>query len=71
MNEVLAAALTGLIRASVQSFIDWQHRRARDAEWKPTAQDVEDFIKELQADTPEALKAKVAASLGIPWPPPQ
>lgn len=70
MNELIAAAVTGLIRATVTEFTAWQAQRARDAAWKPSPQDVDAFMAQVAADSPEALKARVAASLGITWPPP-
>jgi len=69
MNQLIGIAIDGLVRATLTQFIQWQAQRARDATWKPSENDVEDFLAEIQQDTPEALKAKVAASLGIPWPP--
>lgn len=71
MNEILTAATVGLIRAVVTEYTEWQAKRARDAAWKPSQADVDAFMAKIAADSPEALKAKVAASLGIPWPPPQ
>lgn len=69
MNEIIAAAATGLIRTAVTQFNEWQVQRARDAAWKPSQEDVEAFMAQIAAHTPQALKAKVAASLGIVWPP--
>jgi len=70
MNPLLVAAISAMIRASVTEFSAWQERRSREADWKPSAKDVDDFMAQIESDTPEALKAKVAYSLGIPWPPP-
>ena len=69
MSALVTAAIHGLIKASILEFTEWQKRKAQATDWKPSPKDVEDFIAEIQADTPEALKAKVAASLGLPWPP--
>lgn len=70
MSPILEAAAVGLIRTAVTEYVAWQTRRAQAADWKPSPQDVDDFLAEIAADTPEALKAKVAASLGLQWPPP-
>lgn len=36
--------------------------------WKPTTQDVEDFLAVVQAASPEAIKAAAAKRLGVTWP---
>lgn len=69
MSPAMAAILAGLIRLSVTEFLAWRERRARDAAWVPSDADVDAFLEEISGDTPEKLKAKVAAELGIPWPP--
>lgn len=65
----MAAIVAGLIKASITEFLAWRERKARDAAWVPSEADVDAFLAEIEGDTPEKLKAKVAASLGIPWPP--
>ena len=70
MTPLIQAAVTGLISASLREFVAWQSKRAQDASWKPSEKDVEDFLAEVSADTPEAVKARVAAALGVPWPNP-
>lgn len=70
MNPVIEAATVGLIRVALTEFINWTTRKARPEGWVPTAEDVEAFLSQVEHDTPEALKAKVAADLGVPWPPP-
>lgn len=71
MTALIQAGVSGLIQVILNEFILWQQRKARAADWKPSEQDVTEFLSEIASDTPEALKAKVAASLGIPWPPAQ
>lgn len=69
MDPIIGAAVSSLISALLQQFIEWQKQRAQVAGWKPSQQDVADFLAQVEADTPEAVKARVAAALGIPWPP--
>ena len=70
MSVLVQSAVTGLISAALREFVAWQAKRAQDASWKPSDKDVEDFLAQIDADTPEAVKARVAAALGVPWPPP-
>lgn len=70
MTPLISAAVTGLISASLREFVAWQAKRAQDASWKPSGKDVEDFLAQIDSDTPESVKARVAAALGVPWPPP-
>lgn len=69
MEPIIGVAVTSLISAVLTQFIEWQKRRAQDASWKPSTQDVADFLAQISLDTPEAVKARVAAALGITWPP--
>ena len=69
MNQLIGIAIDGLVRATLTQFIQWQAQKAKDAAWKPSDKDVEDFLVEISKDTPEALKAQVAAALGMQWPP--
>lgn len=70
MNPIIAAASNALIEAAILQFVEYQKRKAQEADWKPSTQDAYDFLAEINADSPEALKARVAAALGVPWPPP-
>jgi hypothetical protein len=69
MNATTSAALTGFTNALLLEFIEYQKRRAQVEGWKPSEADVAAFLAEIDADTPEALKAKVAAQEGVEWPP--
>lgn len=69
MSAIISAATTGLIQAVLSEFVEYQKRRALVEGWKPGDDDVAGFVAKIDADSPEALKAKVAALLGIQWPP--
>lgn len=69
MNPLIAAAADGLIRVALNEFLAYQTQKARDAAWKPSQADVDEFLAQIASDSPDALKAKVASVLGIPWPP--
>lgn len=68
-DPIIGAAVSSLISALLTQFIEWQKQRAQVAGWKPSQQDVADFLAQVEADSPETVKARVAAALGIPWPP--
>lgn len=69
MDPIIGAAVSSLISALLQQFIEWQKQRAQVAGWKPSLQDVTDFLAQVDSDTPEAVKARVAKEMGLPWPP--
>ena len=69
MSPGLEAAAVGLISFGIKEWIAWNERKARAAEWKPKQADVDEFIAEIAGDTPENVRARVAAQLGVPWPP--
>lgn len=53
------------------AFLVRRQQAAQDAAWTPSAADVVAFANEVRANTPENLKAKVAAEEGVVWPPPE
>ena len=53
------------------SFLARRQRAAQDAAWSPSGADVVAFANEVRANTPENLKAKIAAEEGVVWPPPE
>jgi len=61
--------IQGAVSSLLGEFVAWQQKRARDAAWKPSPQDVTDFIKEIDNDTPDKILAEAAVETGLPIPP--
>lgn len=66
MSTIISLAISELIKAGITI---WAHHAGKPAGWKPTAQDLQDFLTQIDADSPEAMKSAAAARLGIQWPP--
>lgn len=67
MKPALEVAMVGVIRAVTSEFISWQQRRMRESGYVPSQEDVDKFIAEIAADSPEAIRKQIAQELGIPW----
>lgn len=70
MSPAIESSVIGLISFGIKEWIDWNARKTRAAEWKPTQADIDEFLAEVANDTPENVRARVAASLGKPYPKP-
>jgi len=68
MNAATTLALDALTRAILYEFSEYQKRKAQAEDWKPSQEDVDEFLTQIREDSPEALKAKVAKALGVEWP---
>lgn len=68
MSPLESAALINVINAAFEL---WRVHAGKPEGWKPTTQDYDDLIAEVDAATPEAEKKAAAARLGVPWPPAQ
>lgn len=60
-DAIIAAIITG-------GFELLRTRLGKPEGWKPTPQDVEDFLASVDEATPDHEKAAAAARLGLPWP---
>ena len=60
----IAIALTDLI---LTDFLKWQEIKARNADYKPSASDKDEYIAAVQRDTTEKIEAEVAAEQGKVW----
>lgn len=65
MNIAIIAIMPG-IKFILSEFIAWQQRKARDAGYVPSAKDVDDFLAEVQQDTPEKIEAEARQEMGLP-----
>lgn len=70
MNPVVESTVIGLISFGINQWIAFNERKKRDAAWKPTEADINEFLAEIAGDTPESIKARAAALRGLAWPPP-
>ena len=66
MNPLALAVGEGLTTIIIKEWLAWVERRNRAAEWKPTEADIADFLSEIDAASPEAIRAKVLAELKLP-----
>lgn len=63
MSELLTAA--GIAAVNILSEVV-RVRLGKPEGWKPSKQDIIDFINEIDAATPEAIKAQARRSLNLP-----
>lgn len=63
MSPVAAIVTEAAARVILTEFVAWQERKARDANWKPSAADVEEFFGRVDADTPAAIEAEARQEL--------
>ena len=66
MNPLLATAAIGLIRAGIEEFLAWREKKAQEVGWVPSASDVDAFLADIDAATPEAVKEQARKDLGLP-----
>jgi hypothetical protein len=71
MTSPIATALSGAIRVALIEFLHWREAKAREEGWVPSAADIDVFLSEIEAATPEAVKAEARERLGIPEPTPE
>lgn len=70
MNPLLAVGIEQLIFLAIREFESWKERKQKPIGWTPAPEDIREFLDDIDAATPEAIKAQVAKELGLPWPPP-
>ncbi len=56
----------GIAAALINEWLAWQEKKQRPAGYVWTAADVSEFIRGIDADTPEAIEAEVRARKGLP-----
>lgn len=62
MTDPLSAAISG---ALIALFEVWARHHGKPEGWKPSAQDIADILADVDASTPEAMKAEARKRLGI------
>ncbi len=64
MNDIIT-----LVAKAINALIEiWGRHTGKPPDWRPTAQDLADFLAQVDAASPEAEKAAARARLGIPPP---
>lgn len=64
MNQTTVILVEALTRTVLSEFVSWQQQRARDAAWKPSAEDIEVFLSQIRSDTPSRIEAEAKVELG-------
>lgn len=63
----ITSIVIGLTDLILTDFLKWQEIKARDAAYKPSAADKEEYLASVHADTSAKIEAEVAAEQGKAW----
>jgi hypothetical protein len=63
MTPAIIAAIASLLDATIRI---WSTHAGKPEGWKPSPQDVADIMADVDASTPENIKAAARVRLGLP-----
>ncbi len=63
MNPAAYSLIEGLTTILISQWIAWQQRKQKPADWKPSAEDIQDFLDDMDWATPENIREQARQEL--------